>query len=135
MGRQSGLPTNELRIGANIPILSAGTNVTLTLVDYSTVYVECKNTSVQVDAVSGLGLSAGRIAEIGSPTVFGPYISGSVKLTATSRDIYYEQQAGVRSIAVGGTNFDPISTLVVVSDIAPSNADGRPNGTIYIQTV
>lgn len=86
-----------------MPILSAGTNVTLTLVDYSTVYVECKNTSVQVDAVSGLGLSAGRIAEIGSPTVFGPYVSGSVKLTATSRDIYYEQQAGVRSIAVGGT--------------------------------
>jgi lysophospholipase L1-like esterase len=95
-----------------MPILSAGTNVTLTLVDYSTVYVECKNTSVQVDAVSGLGLSAGRIAEIGSPTVFGPYVSGSVKLTATSRDIYYEQQAGVRSIAVGGGSFDQSAVAI-----------------------
>jgi len=60
---------------------------------------------------------------------FGPYATGAVVRVKTS-------DKGATSYDIATT---PDSAWVagspVVSSVAPSDADGRPDGTIYIQTV
>lgn len=69
-------------------ILNAGYSATLTLATNDVVTVNPR-ASVVVEAVSGLGLSAGVIATSIGPRTFGPYPAGVIKLTAVMGDCVY----------------------------------------------
>jgi len=65
---------------------------------------------------------------------FGPYsVPAKLDISCASGTATYSLNA------VRGAVFDQESTppgsLIVIAAAAPSNADGRPDGTIYIQTV
>lgn len=109
-----------------MPTLAAGSNITLALGDFDSVSVESRGV-VSVEAVSGLGLAAGKIAEVQGARTFGPYQAGSIKVTAGERDVYYEigdgrntynrpiilAQAGVAS-SVTGTLAETILAPIVI---------------------
>ena len=78
-----------------MPVLLAGANITLPLTDYDSITVSSR-VSVLVEAVSGLGIAAGKIAEVSGTRQFGPYSpGGSIKLTATGANVHYEVSDGV----------------------------------------
>jgi hypothetical protein len=60
---------------------------------------------------------------------FGAYATGNVVLLSSSTD--GEIDYDVAAVPVLNKGESPI---VIVSSEAPSDTDGRPNGTIYIQT-
>lgn len=91
-------------------ILNAGYSVNLTLsAALSTVALSTRN-AVKVEAVSGLGLSPGVIATIGTTQTLGPYPSGVIKLTATGGDCSYDVQ--------------PVSTTAAYATDASGNVTG-----------
>lgn len=106
--------------------LSSGQSVTLTLTDNDSVTVQTAGVVV-VEAVSGLGVTAGKIAEITGSQTFGPYQAGSIKLTASVKDAYYETadgrrtdnqliilaQSGVASSVTGTTAETTLATVTI----------------------
>ena len=67
-----------------------------------------------------------RIVDSGSSNVFGPFpAAATVKLTSVQGDLYYE---------LAGSQGNTAPSSIIVAAAAPSNADGRPDGTVYIQT-
>lgn len=105
-----------------MPKINAGANVTLTLSDADSITIQTAGV-VTLTAVAGLGISAGKIAEITGSRTIGPYAAGQLNLAAAVAECYYEVADGSR-INAGAT---------VISSSAPSNGDGLPDGTIYIQ--
>lgn len=83
-----------------MPTLAAGASVTLTLTDYDSVVVNSDGGVISVEAVSGLGVSAGKLAEFSGQRTFGPYSAGNIKLTAAVKPCYYEVSAAERPSAV-----------------------------------
>ena len=78
-----------------------------------------------VDLVSGMpdaGFSSARLSN--KVQTFGPYQEAAlIRVRATSGSSDY-------NVAVASS----FSNVLVVSPTAPADADGRPDGTIYIQT-
>lgn len=75
-----------------MPVLPAGSTVTVTLGEYDSVTVECPGgASCTVESPVGT-----KIAEVGGGSrTFGPYGAGTaVKLTASGRDVQYQTQDG-----------------------------------------
>lgn len=103
-----------------MPVLNAGANVTLSL-STATAYV-----SVRVPTGGALTFEypVGTVIDVTAASkTYGPYTSGSCKITATSRDVEYSQAA-----------FPAMGAQVIVSAAAPDNNDGRPDGTVYVQS-
>lgn len=74
--------------------LAANSTVTLALTDYDSVTISCRG-PVTVEAVSGLGLTAGKIAEFQGTRTFGPFTTaGSLKLTTQGAAAEYEAANG-----------------------------------------
>lgn len=74
-------------------ILNPGNSATVTLTDYDSVTVQTRGV-VTVEAVSGLGVTAGVIAQLSGSRTFGPYSAGQIKLTASAADVLYDVQDG-----------------------------------------
>ena len=105
-----------------MPKLNAGANVTVTLSDLDSITIQTAGVVV-LTAASGLGIPAGKIAEITGQRTVGPYSAGQINLAASVVECYYEVADGMR-ISPGQT---------VISSSVPNNADGLPDGTIYVQ--
>jgi hypothetical protein len=119
--------------------LNASSNVTLTLSDYDSVTVSCLG-PVLVEAVSGLGVTAGKISEFQGTRSFGPFLpGGQLKLTTYGRDAQYETANGVRitspiviaqsAVAVSVTGTLVETTLATIT--IPGNTIG-PNGSLRV---
>lgn len=78
-------------------ILNAGYSAELTLVANDVVTIN-PGASVVVEAVSGLGLSAGVIGTYTDGRTLGPYLAGVVKLTAVMGDCSYGVSTGVSAV-------------------------------------
>ena len=101
-------------------LLNPGTSLPLAILPGQTLYVSTTGNTT-VTATSGLGISAGLIATVDGSQTFGPYaLPGVITLLARLVDCTYEVAYPTNQI--------------VVSSAAPDDADGLPNGTIYIQT-
>lgn len=87
-----------------MPQLNAGATVTLTLTERDSVSVSARG-SLLVEAVSGLGMAAGRIAEMSGSRIFGPYQAGSLRLTAASQECMYEVSLGVSHDTVSNITY------------------------------
>jgi hypothetical protein len=86
----------------------------------------------QAQVLIPFGLSGGPISLIGNDTkTFGPYLTDiNVTVSSISGSVEYVINASpALTDASGGIG------AAIVSSTAPSNADGRADGTIYIQTV
>jgi hypothetical protein len=104
-------------------IVNAGETQNIQVVSGESFSVSTRGVAT-VRAVSGMGLTPGSV--IGMVTkasaTFGPYSDG----------VYSVSPLQENAIA---TNFVQYSApMIVVSSAAPNNADGRPDGTIYVQT-
>jgi hypothetical protein len=103
--------------------LANGSNVTLTLGDFDSVTISTQGVAI-VTATSGLGVVAGKVAEFTGTRTFGPYTAGQLNIAASVTACQYEVADGVRVSA----------STTYIGTAAPSNSDGLPDGTIYIQT-
>lgn len=112
-------------------ILNPGNSATMTLTDYDSVTVQTRGV-VRVEAISGLGVAAGVIAEVSGSRTFGPYSAGQIKLTGSVADVYYDvsdgaqpgASAGLRGAPVGlywGPSLpnSPITQFIIKDDATP----------------
>jgi len=86
-----------------MPSIAAGASVTLTLTDSDSITAQTAGV-LTVTAVSGLGIAAGKIAEITGHRVLGPYQAGSITLAVSGRDCYYE-------VADGGSYWNELGSV------------------------
>jgi hypothetical protein len=102
-----------------MPTLAQGSNVTLTLASSDIVTIVAHGGEYKIELPAGTV-----VAVAGDTRSFGPYVGGgSFKITANQAPLSYEQATVLAS---------PSSFLL--SPSAPVDADGRPDGTIWIQT-
>ena len=80
-----------------MPQLASGANVTLTLGDTDSVTVTTTG-SVLVEAVSGLGVVAGRLVYFSGTRTLGPYSAGTLRLTAEAAECKYEVTDGAAPV-------------------------------------
>lgn len=102
-----------------MPSLAQGANTTLTLDSNDIVTIVAHGGEYKVEQPSGTLIYAG-----GDTRAFGPFAAGgSFKITANQLAVVYEQASLFQGAA-----------SVIVAPEAPVDADGRPNGTVWIQT-
>jgi len=122
--------------------IAVGTTVTLPIVGHESYTVVSNHntnwsakftpTSAQSNAGAGTGRTFGPAAV---SQTFGPYgVPGVLTITtnadSTSTPLTYTYQSAMFAPDAG-----LLPGVVIVSSAAPVDADGRPDGTIYIQTV
>lgn len=106
-----------------MPSLASGANVTLALSGYDSVTVSTHGV-VLVEAVTGLGIASGIIAEHSGVRTFGMFpVAGSLKLTAIGRAAEYEIADGAAPVAPGGGGGAAIDTLPTRTAINSASVD------------
>lgn len=108
--------------------LTAGSSATLTLAATDRIFLNGSSTaSARIESVSIPGAVNRKTLAIhpGGRRAYGPYGIGDVKLSAVGGDITYEQ---------GTSSTEPGYIQAIMSPDAPIDADGAPDGTVYIQT-
>ena len=101
-------------------ILNPGYSVTISLANQETLSVDTRG-SLLVEAVSGLGLTAGVIGTTTVAKTYGPYPAGLIKLTATLADSSYGVNAAV--------GYNPAAVAVTGGTVA-----GKPVASILAPT-
>ena len=112
--------------------LAPSSSITLGLTDYDSVTVSCHG-PVLIEAVSGLGVAAGKIAEVQGTRQFGPFSpGGSLKLTTYGRSAQYEVADGTAPVS----NAAPviIRTPNGVQKNVPTSGSGSINPSSYNRT-
>lgn len=104
-------------------ILTPGNSATMTLTDYDSVTVQTRGV-VTIEAISGLGVAAGVIAQISGSRTFGPYSAGQIKLTASAADVLYDVQDGADN---GTKPYNPaaVATSLLSLRLAQSAATAK----------
>jgi hypothetical protein len=110
-------------------ILANGNSVSLSL--SSAVKLGLSALAGTYSAIITVGEGKGTVLATDSAVdqAFGPYATGAVILLSSSIDGRIDFDVAVTPVLTNGE-----SPTIIVSNTAPVNADGRPNGTIYIQT-
>lgn len=102
-----------------MPSLAQGASVTLTLASSDIVTIVAHGGEYKIEQPTGTVIAAA-----GDTRAFGPYAGGgSFKITASQLPLVYEQA----TVLYSPSGF-------VLSPSAPVDADGRADGTIWIQT-
>lgn len=102
-----------------MPQIAQGGNVTLTMASSDIVTIEAHGGEYVVEQPVGT-----RVAAAGDTRSYGPYpLGGSLKITATQGSVIYEKGIVLSAPA-----------SFVLSPSAPVDADGRSDGTVWIQT-
>lgn len=126
--------------------LAQGSSVTLTVVATDTLLIDgARSASAIVEAVTGVPGAANRqriVNHPGGQATYGPFGAGTVQLSAIGGAIAYAQGAATlddepQDVKYNQTSQSLVSgdgEFLVVSSDPPNDADGRANGTIYIQT-
>lgn len=81
--------------------LANNANITLTLGDFDSVTITTQGLAI-VTAVSGLGVTAGKLGELTGSRTFGPYAAGQLNIAASVTACQYEVADGVRPAEGGG---------------------------------
>lgn len=110
-------------------ILSSGNTLSLSVPSGGSLAVSAL--SGTYSAVVTAGVNKGTVLATASTTdqTFGPYASGAVIALSASIGGSVDFDVATTPALTNGE-----SPVVIVSSSAPNNNDGRPDGTIYIQT-
>ena len=110
-------------------ILSGGNSVSLNIPNGGKLAVSALTGTYS--AVVTAGADNGTVLATNATTdqTFGAYATGNVVLLSCSVDARIDYDVAAVPVLTNGEN-----PTVIVSSAAPLDADGRPNGTIYIQT-
>lgn len=110
-------------------ILSGGNSVTLNIPNGGKLAVSALSGTYSATVTAGTNKGTVLATNSTADQTFGAYATGNVVLLSSSIDGRIDYDVAAVPELTNGEN-----PTVIVSSAAPSNTDGRPDGTIYIQT-
>lgn len=110
-------------------ILSSGNTISLSVQNGASLAVSAITGTYSATVTAGVNRGTVLATNSAVDQTFGPYPSGAVIALSASIGGTVDFDVDVTPVLTGGEN-----PVFIVSSLAPVNGDGRPNGTIYIQT-
>jgi hypothetical protein len=110
-------------------ILSGGNTLSLNVPNGARLAVSALSGTYSATVTAGVNRGTVLATNSAVDQTFGPYPSGAVIALSASLGGSVDFDIDVTPVLMAGEN-----PVFIVSSTAPVNGDGRPNGTIYIQT-